>query len=112
MGSRSSKPGDAMRKPIARTRIRGLLVAVSLAALTWTGAAQERARATIPDQYKWNLADLYASDAAWRAAKEKLAAELPRLGAFKGRLGSSAAILADALEQMTTLDKELSRLDM
>src|SRR5262249_41288071 len=72
--------------------------------------AQERDRAKIPDKYKWNLADIYPTEAAWRAAKEKLAAEVPELGRFKGKLGTSARTLADALERMSALNKELDRL--
>ena len=50
------------------------------------------------------------SEAAWRAAKDKVAAELPKLGAFKGQAGGSPATLADALQTMSAFDKELSRL--
>jgi oligoendopeptidase F len=78
--------------------------------MTTTLAPQERDRAKVPDTYKWNLADVYPGTAAWRARKEAIAGELPKLRAFEGRLGSSAAMLADALELMTGLDKELSRL--
>jgi len=80
------------------------------AMLTVGALAQERDRAKIPDQYKWNLADIYPTDAAWRTAKEKLSAEIPKLGQFRGRLGSSAPTLAEALETMSAFDKELSRL--
>ncbi|HWN86051.1 MAG TPA: oligoendopeptidase F, partial [Vicinamibacterales bacterium] len=62
------------------------------------------------DTYKWNLADVYPDAAEWRTRKEAIAAELPALRAFEGRLGSSPGTLADALELMTRLDKELSRL--
>ena len=55
-------------------------------------------RSEIPDKYKWNLADIYPSDAAWRAAKDAFAAEIPSLGKFKGRLMSSPASLADGLD--------------
>jgi oligoendopeptidase F len=72
--------------------------------------AQERDRSKIPDALKWNLADIYASDAAWRGAKEAFAAELPTLGRFKGRLTSTAGSLADGLDRLFALDKELSRL--
>ena len=83
------------------------VLAVLVAAVT----AQERDRAKIPDQYKWNLADIYADEAAWRAAKDKLAAELPQLRQFQGKLASSAATLADALDKLYAFDKELSRLN-
>jgi oligoendopeptidase F len=69
----------------------------------------ERTRADIPDRHRWNLTDLFASVADWRAAKERLAAEVPSLGAFRGRLESSPAVLADALDLQHMLDRELSR---
>ena len=78
--------------------------------MTVAAAAQERDRAKIPEQYKWNLADIYPNEAAWRAAKDKLAAELPQLRQFQGKLASSATTLADALDRLYALDKELSRL--
>jgi oligoendopeptidase F len=78
--------------------------------MTTTLAPQERERAKIADTYKWNLADVYPDAAEWRTRKEAIAAELPALRAFEGRLGSSPGTLADALELMTRLDKELSRL--
>jgi oligoendopeptidase F len=84
-------------------------IILSLAA-TLTLGAQERDRAKIADRYKWNLADIYPSDAAWRAAKDTLAANLPQLRQYKGKLTSSAAVLAEALEKQSAFDKELSRL--
>ncbi len=72
--------------------------------------AQERDRAKIPDKYKWNLADIYPSDEAWREAKDRLVAGIPKLGSFRGKLGSSAAPLADALELLSGLNKEAARL--
>jgi oligoendopeptidase F len=78
--------------------------------MTTTLAPQERDRAKIADAYKWNLADVYADAPAWRARKEAIAAEVPSIRAFEGRLGSAAGVLADALELMSRLDKELSRL--
>jgi oligoendopeptidase F len=99
-----------MRNKHRRAIYTAALVGGALVALTLVPAAQERDRSKIPDQYKWNLADLYPSDAAWRGEKDKAAAGLPKLATFKGRLASSAATLADALETMSANDKELSRL--
>jgi oligoendopeptidase F len=84
--------------------------AFAVAALTLGSAAQERDRSKIPDKYKWNLADIYPSEEAWRAAKAKLATDLNQLRDFQGKLGSAPAVLADALDKMYALDKELSRL--
>jgi oligoendopeptidase F len=85
------------------------LLAPALAALTMQGAAQERQRADVPDQFKWNLADIYPSLEAWQAAKDKVAADIPRLAQYQGKLASSAATLADALDATYAIDKELSR---
>src|SRR5580765_7931291 len=91
-------------------RLPSFAVAAMCFALTLTVLAQERDRSAIPDKYKWNVADIYPSDAAWRAAKEAFAAEIPSLAKFKGKLMSSPATLADALDTVYAKFKELSRL--
>jgi oligoendopeptidase F len=90
--------------------VRVPLIAAALIAFTLGALAQERDRAKIPDKYKWNLADIYADAAAWRAAKTKVEAELPKLRSHQGKLGTSPQALADALDQMYAVEKELSRL--
>ena len=72
-------------------------------------ARRNRPRTEIPDRYTWNLADLYASVDAWRAAKDRIAADLSRLGAFAGTLGRSPAALADALDAIALQEKALTR---
>src|SRR5262245_8859233 len=84
-------------------------VVVALVFLAVTLPAQERERASIPDKYKWDLTPIYATETAWRAAKDRVRDEVPAIGQFKGKLGSSAATLAEALEKMTALQKEISR---
>src|SRR5262249_26827010 len=86
------------------------LIAVLLTVCSAAATAQERDRSKIPDQYTWNLADIYPSAAAWRSAKDTLAGELSQMKQFEGKLTSSSQVLADALERQSTLDKELSRL--
>ena len=66
--------------------------------------AQERDRSKVPDRYKWDLTAIYPSDDAWRAAKEKVVAEIPKIREFNGKLTSSPAVLADALELVTRLE--------
>jgi oligoendopeptidase F len=70
----------------------------------------ERERAKIPDRYKWDLTDLYPSDAAWLDAKQRLVAEIPSVTAFRGRVTESPATLFACLELTSRLDKELNRL--
>ena len=89
--------------------MRKMILAVALLALTVAAGAQSRDRSQTPDKYTWNLAEIYPSDAAWRAAKTRLAAGLPELRRYQGTLTASAAALADALEHQAGFNKELSR---
>src|SRR3954453_12509871 len=77
---------------------------------TFVSTSQERDRSKIPDEYKWDLGAIYASDQAWREQKEKLASELPQFATFQGTLGSSASKMAEVLELLSRLEKELTRL--
>ena len=82
-----------------------LAAAIASVLPTGRGFAQERDRSKIPDKYKWNTADLYPSEEAWRAAKDRLVAEIPKLKSFRGALGivggasRRRARTADAVEQ-------------
>ncbi len=89
---------------------RAALICVAVMSMSVMMVGQERDRAKIADAYKWNLADIYPDDAAWRAGKQVITAELPSIRKFQGTLGSSAGTLADALELLSRLDKALSRL--
>ena len=95
--------------PWMATRLASLAVAIA-AAGALAVSAQDRDRTKVPVNLTWNLADIYPSDAAWRSAKDALAADVPKLAAFKGKLGSSPATLADALEQTSAIDKVGARL--
>jgi oligoendopeptidase F len=63
----------------------------------------------LPTTYKWNLADVYPTRPAGAPGKRRSPGDSVD-PSFEGRLGSDAGTLADALELMTRLDKELSRL--
>jgi oligoendopeptidase F len=89
-------------------RLKALALLLLLPALV--SSAQTRERDTIPDQYKWNLADIYPTDAAWKAAKEKFVADMNRAGALKGTLAQSPASLLNAAETITNLNKDFARI--
>src|SRR5688572_4515237 len=92
------------------SRIRSVLTVAAVIGMSVLMMAQERDRAKIEDKFKWNLADVYPGVDAWRAEKTKIAAEVPRIRSYAGKLGSSPQTLAEALETGSRLDKELSRL--
>ena len=92
-------------------RLYSVVRILTASVLVAAGAAQDRDRGKIPEQYQWNLADIYPDTAAWSAAKERVAAEIPGLRAFQGKLASSPAALADALDMTFRIEKELSRVD-
>jgi oligoendopeptidase F len=73
-------------------------------------AVRAAERAQVPEKYKWNTADLYPNEAAWTKAKNDIAARIPKLAAFQGRLGGSADAFHSALSFLMDLDKDLSRL--
>ena len=74
---------------------------------TSAGAAE---RKDVPERYKWNLADLYPSEAAWAKAKDELTQRLPDLAKYRGHLGKSPKEMLAALQAMFDLDRDLSRL--
>jgi oligoendopeptidase F len=81
--------------------------------VTVTGASAAGAeRKDVADKYKWNLGDLYPSEAAWTKAKEDIAARLPELAKYRGHLGRSPKDLLAALQAMFDLDLALSRLSV
>jgi len=85
-------------------------LALALAVLTVTIGAQTRDRSKTPEKFKWNLTEIYPTDAAWRTAKDTLSRDLPKLRQFQGKLTSSAGTLADALELQANYSKTLARL--
>lgn len=71
-------------------------------------AFAQAAVAHVPDH--WNLADLYANDAAWDAERKALEAQIPALTQYRGKLGSSAAALKAAMQATSDLNRRASRL--
>ena len=64
----------------------------------------------VPAQIEWDLSDLYASYDDWTADKARLAAQIETLAEYRGRLGESAAVLQEALEAISTTERELYHL--
>jgi len=92
-------------------RMTRIAVAVVVAALAASaGFAQSKERADIPEAAKWRLTDIYPTDEAWRAAKDKLVARIPEVNKYKGALGQSPQQLAAGLMLLSDLNKDFSRI--
>lgn len=55
-------------------------------------------RSEVPEQFKWALEDIYATDEKWAEDLQKLNAMPERIAAFKGRLSESADTLYDFMK--------------
>jgi oligoendopeptidase F len=71
---------------------------------------KERERASIPDEYKWDLNAIYSNNEAWEKAKQELTAEFSKISAFAGKLSESPDCLFSCLNLMDRLGKEYARL--
>jgi oligoendopeptidase F len=90
----------------------GVIAALLVAALGAGTLAQERDRSKIPDQFKWDLTALYPSDEAWRQARDRVAAQIPLVRQFEGKLGESASRLLEALDVVSGIAKDLGRVSI
>ena len=63
------------------------------------------ARDRIPAADRWDLSKLYPAEDAWEQGLRQYEELIPRIGAFKGTLGESAANLRACLEFLNELEK-------
>lgn len=85
------------------TLLAGLLLASSL----WSPAAVARERRDVPKELTWDLSAVYADEAAWKAARTRVEAQIPELARFQGHLDTQ---LGDAFTRQLEVRKELERL--
>jgi oligoendopeptidase F len=64
-------------------------------------------RDKIPENYKWDLSDLYQTREEWEKEKETFSERFAKIETYKGRLGSSAETLYEALTYLEEVVKEL-----
>lgn len=67
-------------------------------------------RSDVPDEFKWRLSDIYASDADWEREYETVRAEIPKLSALRGTLGKSASDLLACLRKNDEIAMLLGKL--
>jgi oligoendopeptidase F len=97
--------GDIMteltrREALSTTAAVGMLTLAGTAALAQTPPAATAA---------WDLTDLYPTDAAWTAERAAVAARLPELAAFKGKLDTATGFKG-ALQLQSDLGLTVQRL--
>ncbi len=85
------------------TRLSTLLFSIILGFTCLSASAQE------PEQYVWDLTDLYASQDDWEAAYTDLENRLQNVNRYRGTLGNSAEAMAEALTTISNAYKELTR---
>ncbi len=93
-----------------RFPLRSILLLTLIALCHSRGFAQTRDRASVPQQYTWQLEDIYPSDEAWATAKDRIAERFDEILAFEGQLTDSPNRLLACMELNVHIDKELSRL--
>ena len=69
-----------------------------------------RTREEIPEEDKWAIEDLYASDDLWERELATIAADREYLAAFDGKLGSDGQTLFAYLERMEQVNVKAERL--
>ncbi|MDR3271388.1 MAG: oligoendopeptidase F family protein, partial [Peptococcaceae bacterium] len=69
-----------------------------------------RERSELAEEYKWNLADIYASDQAWEDEFTLTEGLSQNAATYRDRLGESAATLAACLQWMDELSMRLEEL--
>jgi oligoendopeptidase F len=67
-------------------------------------------RSKVKAQDTWDLSSLFKTDADWESGFEAWAARIPQFAQFKGRLGESAQVLAEALQFDAEIDRGSERL--
>ena len=68
-------------------RLQMLIALVIVSALA---AAIGAERSEVPAKYKWKTSDLFATEDSWFKSKDDIAARIPKLADFRGKLGASA----------------------
>lgn len=71
---------------------------------------QTKTRAEIEERFKWNLKDIYETDAQWERDFEKAKAQGEAFAAYAGRLAEGREVVLDALNAYFDAAKRMTRL--
>ena len=98
----NSGPFARFGRQLVRNARRCVPFVLLLAAATGAASAQD-------DQHRWNLADIYPDQQAWREAKTAASKSFAQLDPCKGKLGESATSLLGCLDTLFAVRKEVVR---
>ena len=74
-----------------------LLTVVLFFFVASSGIPQNLERSQVSEKYKWNLSEIYPSVDAWKTTVKDLSSQVDKLPEYKGKLGSGAGTLYQAL---------------
>jgi oligoendopeptidase F len=97
-------------KPMKIITAGGIMTLLLLQAFQADVQSQTRNRGDVPERFQWNLADLYPSDADWEKAKTGMVDRFDQVLQFKGKLTGSAGDLLAALDFVSGINREFTRL--
>jgi len=81
-----------------------------VAALFIALPARATERAEVSQKWKWDLTPIYSSDSEWARKRDEVAARIPKLADYQGKLGQSAGALYEGLNAVMGVDEDLTRL--
>jgi oligoendopeptidase F len=90
--------------------IHPLLTFALCAGIAFPALAGERS--SIPEKYKWQLEDIFATEQAWEQTRATAAARLPGLATHRGHLGDSASALLAGLDAVTAIQMDFLKLSV
>ncbi len=99
-----------MRNYTLKNTIKGLLASSFL--ITSAVLAENSSHKHIegPEQIRWNLKDLYSTEAAWVRERKNLLKDIEKLSKYKGKLAESAKTLADASDAISAIQRRTARM--
>lgn len=66
----------------------------------------------VDERFVWDLTPIFATDAAWDAARKQAQADLPSLTALKGTLGKDAATLRAAMDRLSIVGHQVEKVQV
>jgi oligoendopeptidase F len=85
---------------------------LALVAAVTSNMAIAQDRSAIDDGYKWDLAEIFATEAAWDKSRVELLREIAKLGATKDKRFHSASDLAATLALQDRIGEQASRMSV